>query len=169
MTMSGAIGAVRKAAEWWALAGGALLVAVVLAIAASAAGNIFFDSPIAGDFEIAEIATAIAAFSFLPHCQLTGANVCADLFTSRAGPRTSAALSLLAALVAGVFAALLLWRMSAGMLDYKNDGEITHILGFPVWAAFPPMLFSLALLLLAAAASALETGARLFAGQAASR
>ena len=147
----------RHAAEWWALAGGALLVVVVLLTAASAAGNIFFDKPVPGDFEVAEIAVAIAVFAFLPHCQLTGANVCADLFTARAGPRTLAALSLSSSVVAFAFAAILLWRMSLGMLDYRADGEITHILGFPVWLAFPPALLSLALLSLAAAATAAES------------
>ena len=149
----------RKLAEWWALAGGAALVAVVLLTAASAAGNILLDKPVPGDFEVVEIAVAAAVFAFLPHCQFTGANVAADIFTSRLGPRALAALSFLSSLVAAGFAALLLWRMWLGMLDYRADGEITHILGFPVWLAFPPMLLSLALLLLAGAATALESAA----------
>lgn len=146
-------GRVRKAAEWWALAGGAALVAVVALTAVSAAGNILLDKPVPGDFEVVEIAVAVAAFAFLPYCQLTGANVSADIFTSRLGPRALAALSLMSSALAAAFAALLLWRMSLGMLDYRADGEITHILGFPVWLAFPPMLFSLALLLLSGIAS----------------
>lgn len=133
----------------------------VLITALSAAGNILLGRPIPGDFEIAEIAAAISAFSFLPHCQMSGANVCADLFTARAGPRLRAALSLLSSAVACVFAALLLWRMSEGMADYRRDGEITHILGFPVWMAFPPMLLSLALLMCAGAATALEAFGRM--------
>ena len=157
--VGGWVGRMRKAAEWWALAGGALLVVVVLVSAASAAGNILLDRPVPGDFEIVEIAVAVAVFAFLPHGQFTGANVTADLFTARLGPRALSLLSLLSSLVAAAFAALLLWRMSLGMLDYRADGEVTHILGFPVWLAFPPMLFSLALLLLAGAATALESAA----------
>ena len=147
----------RKAAEWFALAGGALLVAVVLLSAVSAAGNILLNKPVPGEFEIVEIAVAMAVFAFLPYCQLTGANVTADIFTSRLGPRALAALAALSSLVAAAFAALLLWRMSLGMLDYRADGEITHILGFPVWLAFPPMLLSLALLLLSGIAAVLES------------
>jgi len=129
----------------------------VLFTAASAAGNFFFNKPIPGDFEFAEIAVAVAAFSFLPYCQLTGANVRADIFFSRAGPKTLAALSGFSSLVAAAFAALLLWRMSEGMLDYREDGEVTHILGFPVWAAFPPILFSLLLLFLSALLTAFDS------------
>lgn len=152
--VGGWIGRAEKAAEWWALAGGALLVAVVLLTAVSAAGNILLDRPVPGDFEVVEIAVAVAVFAFLPHCQFTGANVAADIFTSRLGPRALAGLALLSSLVAAGFAALLLWRMSVGMLNYRADGETTHILGFPVWLAFPPMLLSLALLLAAGAATA---------------
>ncbi len=38
--------------------------------------------------------------SFLPYCQLTGANVTVDMFTAGAGPRTVAALGVLSALLA---------------------------------------------------------------------
>ena len=157
----------RKCAEWFALAGGALLTAVVLMTAVSAAGNILLNKPVPGDFEVVEVAVAVAVFAFLPYCQLAGANVTADLFTSRLGPRALAALSLLSSLVAAAFAALLLWRMFAGMLDYRADGEITHILGFPVWLAFPPILLSLALLLAAGAASAAGSLARVLKGESA--
>ena len=151
----------HRIAGWWALAGGALLTAVVLLTAASAVSNIFFNAPISGDFEAVEITVAIAVFCFLPHCQLTGANVCADIFTARLSARAQAGLALLESAVVCAFAALLLWRMSVGMLDYRYDGEITHILAFPVWMAFPPMLLSLFLLLFAGTATAFESGTRL--------
>ena len=41
-----------------------------------------FGMPFPGDFEMTEIGIANAAFAFLPYCQLTGANVTADIFTS---------------------------------------------------------------------------------------
>ena len=155
--MTNVIRGARAAAEWWALAGGALLLAAVLLTAASAGGNIFFNKPVPGDFEFVEIAVAVAVFCFLPHCQARGANVCADIFTARLGARALAFLRFAAALVAAVFALLLFWRMSVGMSDYRADGEITHTLGFPVWLAFPPMLFSLLLLFVAAMADVFES------------
>ncbi|MGI9433634.1 MAG: TRAP transporter small permease, partial [Geminicoccaceae bacterium] len=91
----------------------------------------------------------IAAFSFLPYCQLTGANVTADIFTSRASPRWIAIFSLVASIIALCFSLLLLWRMYAGMLDQKEYEYTTAILQFPHWVAFIPILISLGLLAIA--------------------
>ena len=98
----------------------------------------------------------MAVFAFLPYCQLTGANVTADIFTAGAGPRTKAFLSLVAALVALAVSAVLLWRMNAGLADYQLYEEITPITGFPIWMAFVPILVSLALLVLASLITTLE-------------
>ena len=97
-----------------------------------------------------EVGICVAAFSFLPYCQLTGANVSADIFTARASARWVGIFRTAASAVALLFAALLLWRMYAGMLDQKEYGYTTAILQFPHWMAFVPVLLSLALLVLAA-------------------
>jgi TRAP-type C4-dicarboxylate transport system permease small subunit len=96
-----------------------------------------------------EVLVAVAAFAFLPYCQLTDANVTADIFTARAGRRTIAVFGLIASLVALGFALLLLWRMYAGLLDYRQYVETTAILRFPIWMAYIPALISLALLTVA--------------------
>jgi TRAP-type C4-dicarboxylate transport system permease small subunit len=93
--------------------------------------------------------TAVSVFMFLPYCQLTGANVTADIFTSGAGPRTVALLSLLSAVIALAFSVLLLWRMYLGFLDYRKYVETTTILHVPIWWAYIPSLVSLVLLTLA--------------------
>jgi TRAP-type C4-dicarboxylate transport system permease small subunit len=143
------IGLASTLVELWALLGGALLVGIVLMTAASAVGNIAFSQPISGDFEIVEVGVAVAVFAFLPYCQLRGANVTADIFTSRASPRTIAAFRLLASITALVFTVILIWRMGQGMADYREYEELTPITGFPIWMAFVPMLASLALLAVA--------------------
>ena len=142
---TGPVGLVFRLATGWALAGGIVLLLVVLMHTWSVIGN-QFGFPFPGDFEMTEIGVAIAAFSFLPYCQLTGANVTADIFTARASPRTITILSLIASLVALGFSALLLWRMYAGMLDQKNYGYETAVLQFPNWIGWIPVLVSLALL-----------------------
>jgi TRAP-type C4-dicarboxylate transport system permease small subunit len=147
---------VRRLVTWWALAGGGVLVAVVATTVASVAGGALFGRPFAGDVELVRMGTAIAAFAFLPYAQLTRADVSADIFTRRASARTVAIFGLVAALTALVVAALLFWRMSAGMLDYRRYQETTAILEIPHWVAFPPILVSLALL---AAAAAVNLGA----------
>lgn len=146
---AGFLGLARRFIELWALAGGIVLLALVVTNAYSLTADILFRKPLAGDFEMVEVGVAVAAFAFLPYCQITGANVTADIFTQGAGPRTVAVLKLLAALVALAFAALLIWRMSYGLIDYRVYRETTTITGFPKWIAFVPVLFSLALLVIA--------------------
>jgi TRAP-type C4-dicarboxylate transport system permease small subunit len=147
--MSAVAHAVRRIIELWALAGGLLLLAIVLVNAASLVGNIFLHQPVPGDFEIVEVGIAVAVFAFLPYCQITDANVTADIFTARAGPRTLGALGALASAIALGFALLLLWRMWYGLLDYRQYRETTTIYQFPLWFAFVPILISLFLLSIA--------------------
>ena len=152
------LGLTRSFIRLWAWGfGGLLLVGIVLMTAYSATANFFFSRPLPGDFEIVQIGVAIAAFAFLPLAQLTRANVVVDIFTQWAGAGAKRAMELLGSLAAIAFAVLLLWRMSDGMLDYYRYSEYTAIIGIPIWAAFPPILFSLFLLLIAALITAAET------------
>lgn len=150
-------GLTRAFIRFWAWGfGGGLLVAIVLMTAYSAGSNFLLNRPIPGDFEIVQMGVAIAAFAFLPLAQVARANVVVDIFTKRAGPRLRRALDLLGALAALAFSALLLWRMSEGMMDYYEYSEYTPIVGIPVWVAFPPILVSLLLLFIGALISAGE-------------
>ncbi len=149
--------AARHIVSVWALLGGAVLLVVVAINMFSVIGSIF-GRPFPGDFELTEMGVAIAAFAFLPYCQVTGANVTADIFTSGASPRWIAFLTLLGAVVALVFSVLLIWRMYFGMLDQKTYDYMTAILQVPQWIAFLPILVSLALLALAAMTTIVEEG-----------
>jgi TRAP-type C4-dicarboxylate transport system permease small subunit len=139
----------RFAIQAWALAGGVLLCAVVLMNVYSVLSAALVGRPFPGDFEMTEVGIAVAVFAFLPYCQLTDANVTADIFTSGASARMVATLKVAASIVALCFSAILVWRMSAGMLDQKAYGYTTTILQFPHWIAFIPILFSLVLLAIA--------------------
>ena len=146
---AGPAGPVHRLIEWWALLGGAVLLCIALLTAWSAATGFIFGKPLPGDFELTQIFVAVAVFSFLPYCQLTNANVTADLFTAGAGPRTVAALGVLAALLALGVSVVLTWRTWAGMLDYRQFVETTAILKIPIWTAYVPAVISLLLLVLA--------------------
>ena len=145
----GAAQLARRAIELWAVLGGAVLVAVVLVNAWSIVAGATVNRPFPGDFELTQMGVAVAVFCFLPYCQLAGANVTADIFTARAGPRAVAAMKGLGSLIAFGFAALLIWRMSDGLADYIRYPQTTTILRIPLWWAFVPALVSLALLGLA--------------------
>lgn len=133
----------------WALLGGFLLLAVVLMTVYSAAASFLISKPFPGDFELTQMGVAVAAFAFLPYCQLSFANVSADIFTSGASPATVRLLNRLGSLIALFFSLLLIWRMYEGLLDYQTYLEVTTILQIPLWYAFVPTLFSLSLLVLA--------------------
>jgi TRAP-type C4-dicarboxylate transport system permease small subunit len=151
------LGLTRSFIRFWAYGiGGFILVGIVLMTAYSATANFVIGQPIAGDFEIVQFGVGIAAFCFLPLAQLTRANVVVDIFTIRASDGAKALMDLLGALVAAALAVILLWRMSIGLHDYYIHKEYTAIIGIPLWLAFPPILFSLFLLLLAALITAGE-------------
>ena len=141
----------RRLIEGWALLGGVLLVIIALMNTWSVISLAVLGFPVPGDFEMVQMGVAVVAFSFLPYCQLKGANVTTDIFTAGASRVTVAVFTLLAALAAAFFSVLLLWRMSDGMVSYLRFKEVTTILNIPLWIAFPPILASLALLVLAAA------------------
>ncbi len=146
---AGIIGAAEKLIHGWALFGGLVLFGIVAINVLSVIGGMF-GRPFPGDFELTQIGVAVAAFAFLPYCQLIDANVTADIFTARASRRLIAVLKTVAAIVAIGFSAILLWRMFAGMLDQREYGYTTAILQFPIWLGFIPILISLALLFVAA-------------------
>ncbi|MEO9529665.1 TRAP transporter small permease [Roseibium sp.] len=145
----GLTGAASRLITAWALLGGILLLAVIAVNMISIVGSVF-GKPFPGDFELTEMGVAVAVFAFLPYCQLVGANVSADIFTSGASRRTIAVFTMFASLVALGFAGLLIWRMYFGMLNQKDYDYTTTILQIPHWMAFVPILVSLALLALAA-------------------
>ncbi len=154
---TGIAGAAEAVITGWALFGGLVLLAIVV-INIYAVITSFTGTRFSGDFELTEMFAAVAAFCFLPYTQLTDANVTADIFTSRASPRWVALFKLVAAVVALLFALLLLWRMYYGMIDQRDYRYTTTILQVPIWWAFVPILISLALLAVAAAINFIEYG-----------
>jgi TRAP-type C4-dicarboxylate transport system permease small subunit len=143
------IGLARKLIVGWALAGGVILALLVLMTAASAASNLFFNRPFTGDFEIVKHCVAIAAFMFLPYCQITYSNVTVDIFTERMSERAKSAMVVFSSIAAALFSLLLLRQMWLGMWDYVRYPEYMVSVPIALWTAFPPALVSLALLFVA--------------------
>jgi len=119
------------------LVGGAIMAAVTVMTVVSVLGRWLFLSPVYGDFELAAIGTAISVFLFLPYCHLQKGNVVVDLFMSWAPRRVHVLLDAASAVLLGVIGGVLAWRMYLGGADMLRYGEVTHIVGFPVWYAFP--------------------------------
>jgi TRAP-type C4-dicarboxylate transport system permease small subunit len=137
-------------ARWWALLAGVVTLGLALMTAGSALSNIFLGRPLPADYELVKHIVAVVIFMFLPYCQITGSNISVDIFTESLTARRKAFLDVLSSVFALGFAILMLMQMSGGMQSYLKYREVTPVLKLPLWTAFPPILFSLVLLGLAA-------------------
>lgn len=145
---AGLRGLARSLIAGWALAGGLVLIAVVVMQTASVVTGAF-GKPLPGDFELTELGIAVAMFAFLPYCQMTDANVTADIFTSGLSRRALAVLGLLASTIALVFACIMVWRTWLGMENQFDYDYQTAILGIPIGYAYVPIIISLVFLAVA--------------------
>ncbi len=130
----------------FALAGGAILVAMTVMETVSISLRAVVGAPIPGDFELIKMGTAIAVVAFLPYCQLVKGNFIVDFVLARAPDRVRAAMDALGGLALGFIAAILLWRMTLGGIDLRASADKSMVLSLPIWSAFPPIILSLALL-----------------------
>ena len=137
---------VRKLSRGFALAGGLVLAGLSVLVMVSVCGRVLLGRPVPGDFEIVATGTAIAIFLCLPYCQLQRGNLIVDLFLSRWSPRVVAWLDAVAALLLGWLALLFAWRMSWGWRDALVYDDVSIILGFPLWWAYPFAVASFLLL-----------------------
>lgn len=89
--------------------------------------------PVPGDFELVEAGTALAVFCFLPWCHLKGGHAMVDMLWNSYPPAMQRLLMVLTDALMFVVWALLVWRMSVAMGEYRHNNEVTFILQMPVW------------------------------------
>ena len=138
-----------RLSEWFALAGGAIFVGIAIMSVASIASRALFSRPIQGDYELVQVGCAVFVALCLPICQMAGANIIVDFFTTRASIATQRWLDAFGALLLGLVMALVTWRVAAGTLSMREAGETTTILGWPVWWTYALMVPGVALTALA--------------------
>jgi TRAP-type C4-dicarboxylate transport system permease small subunit len=134
-----------RMSEWFALAGGAIFVGIAIMSVASIASRALFSTPIQGDYELVQAGCAVFVALCLPICQMHGANIIVDFFTTRASVVTQRRLDAIGALLLGLVMALVAWRLAAGTLSMREAGETTTILGWPVWYTYALMVPGVAL------------------------
>lgn len=128
-------GPVERLARALAVAGGLLMLAVSLMVTSSVVMRWVFRSGVKGDFEMVQIATAIAVFAFLPLCQWRRGNVFVDTFTQKAPAAFNRALDALWDLVYAAFALMIAWRLALGALDAIGSRTSSMVLALPIgWA-----------------------------------
>ncbi|PZN92339.1 MAG: TRAP transporter small permease, partial [Hyphomicrobiales bacterium] len=116
-----------------ALLGGALLIAlsVVVAISVTLRSDLIGAAGVPGDFELVQMATAIAAFCFLPWCQLRRGNIFVDTFTLKLPQSWQRRIDASWDIVYALVMALISWRLSVGARAAFATGENTMVLQLP--------------------------------------
>jgi TRAP-type C4-dicarboxylate transport system permease small subunit len=137
---------VLRIARWLALAGGVLLVVAVAVTVVSVIGRYALSQPVPGDYELVEMICAVGVFLFLPYTHAVGGNIGADFFTSGLPRRWQRRLDLVHDLVFSIVALLLTWRVGAGFAGKFSSGEVSILIGIPIWWAFGFACLSMALL-----------------------
>jgi TRAP-type C4-dicarboxylate transport system permease small subunit len=139
-------GAVERMTGALALAGGALLLVAIGITLVSVTSRYIAGAPVPGDYELIELTCGVAIFLFFPYTHATGANISALFFTSAMPQRYQRALDLVHDVIFALVAAMLTWRMAAGLLEKYAAGESSMLIRIPLWWAFSFAVGSLALL-----------------------
>jgi hypothetical protein len=155
-----------------ALLGGLLLFGVATLVVVSVLGRWLSGTvlaasfpwlgPVNGDFEMVQMASAIAVFSFLPYCQARRGNIVVDTFTSRLPARANACIDAFWDVVYAGMMGLLTACLTAGVLEHYRSGQTTMLLQLIVW----PALAICTVLSLVLACVALATAAMRIRGRA---
>lgn len=116
-----------------AISGGVLLIALATMVVVSVTlrSDLIGAAGVPGDFELVQMATAVAAFCFLPYCQLRRGNIFVDTFTLKLPVRWQRAIDALWDIVYGLVMALIAWRLAAGAVAAFASGENTMVLQLP--------------------------------------
>jgi TRAP-type C4-dicarboxylate transport system permease small subunit len=139
-------GAIERLTGWLALVGGALLLFTIGITLVSVAGRYLLGKPVPGDYELVELTCGVAIFLFFPYTHATGANISALFFTSGLPLRLQRGLDLVHDVVFALVAAMLTWRLTAGLLEKYAAGESSMLIRIPLWWAFSFAVASMALL-----------------------
>lgn len=111
------------------------MLAAAIMVTTSVILRWLFKSGVKGDFEMVQIATAVAVFAFLPLCQLKRGNVFVDTFTLRTPAWLNRGLDRLWDVVYAAFALLIGWRLIVGGLDAIGSRTSSMVLAIPIgWA-----------------------------------
>jgi TRAP-type C4-dicarboxylate transport system permease small subunit len=147
---------VERAALFFAMLGGVLLMLIALMTVASVIGRAVFAKPVPGDIEVTQYAIAVAISAFLPYCLFSGGNLIVDFFTAKAKERTKRMLDAIGALTLAFAMGLFAWRTVVGMVSVKEAGETSMVISVPLWWTYAGMAPCFALATLAALALAVK-------------
>lgn len=126
---------VERLTGYIALLGGLLLLCTASLVVVSVIGRRFFNAPVNGDFELVQMATAVAVFSFLPYCQARRGNIFVDTFTGWLPARLNAFIDAFWDLVYAGIMGLITTCLATGAMEHFRSGQTTMLLQLIVWPA----------------------------------
>lgn len=137
----------ERAVRAIALLGGLLLIAlsVTVVVSVTLRSDLVGAAGVPGDFELVQMATAIAAFCFLPWCQLRRGNIFVDTFTLKLPERWQRRIDAGWDIVYALVMALIAWRLAVGARAAFGTGETSMVLLVP---SYLPIGFCAALAML---------------------
>jgi TRAP-type C4-dicarboxylate transport system permease small subunit len=137
-----------RAATVSAMLGGLAFGALIAMSIVSIVGRKLLAWPVQGDVELMQMGAAVGAAAFLPLCELYDHNVKVDALTGWMSHGARAGLDALAHLLLTIAAALLVWRTTMSVFDVHSSGEVSTLLGIPMWQPVALLVPSFALLAL---------------------
>lgn len=130
----------------FAIAGGLVMLAIVLMTTVSVAGRYLLAMPVPGDYEIVEFGIGIAIFLFFPYCEMSLGNIKAEFFTERLSDAWKELLDIVAELAFLAIAMALTWRLTIGAMKKMADGQVYMHLPIQLWWGYVFGIISMALL-----------------------
>ena len=124
---------IERAAKILAVFGGIVALAVAGVVVVSVLRRWLLSSPVPGDFELAQIGTAVAVFAFLPYCQIVRGNIVVDTFTAHLPASFRHRVDGLWDLVYAAAMALVAVCLARGTWDMLASHEVSMVLRIPAW------------------------------------
>lgn len=141
--------------------GGAILLGISALVTTSVVLRGLTGEGINGDFELVQIAAAIAAFCMFPLCLSIRGNIFVDTFTGGLPKRWNAVLDGLWDVLFSVIAMIVAARMAIGAADQFNSKTTLMVIALPTWWAVALCAALMALLGL----TAVVVGTRMLLGR----
>jgi TRAP-type C4-dicarboxylate transport system permease small subunit len=144
-----------------AVAGGASLAFAIAITVVSVIGRALIPlglRPIPGDVELVQATILFAVCCFLPWCHLERGHAIVAIVTDRFPIRFSAGAEFIWDVLMFVAAALIAWRLWAGLIDKLGNKESTFILRIPIWIIYSAGLLGAIIFVVAAAYCAVRSG-----------
>jgi len=140
----------RRLSTGFALAGGVIVLMIVLMSLVSIIGRKLFSAPVPGDIEVLEMAIAVAVAAFMPICEFTDNHIRVDLIAGLLGSLANNLLISIAHLALAVVAGILAWRTGLLAIDSYAYGSTSTQLALRLWIPQALIVPSLVLLALCA-------------------